>query len=108
MPGLAQVLVGEQPVAPETAHPEPLKEGVLANWTLASDISGQPVPLLLTLPASLSAPPPFGLGPSAKAHTLLGSLTNAMAWAGMLTVVKPSTAAKYAGCCWLKIGRAHV
>ena len=41
---------------------------------------------------------------NAKTHGGVGNfLTSAMAVAPMLTVDKPSTFARYAGCCWLTV-----
>ena len=38
-----------------------------------------------------------------RTHGFASLMTSAMAVAPILTVVKPSTVARYAGCCWLTV-----
>src|SRR4051812_23791986 len=94
-----------QPLTASTAQPEPLKVGVLLYLTVLSDISPQPFPVMVLLPPIVSA---LGDGPRPNAHNAFGVWISAIAVAPILTVLKPSTAARYAGWLWLTIARTRL
>ena len=81
--------------------PPPVK--FIASLAVLLEAMLQPGAMMFGLPWKLIEPV------NAKAHAGVGNdSTSAMAVAPMLTVDKPSSFARYVGCCWLTMARTRL